>query len=260
MSGFVAFHREAIEHHLFRGDAQRLGAWLWLFSKACWKPTPFDISGRTIVLERGQLVVSRAQLAKAWGMSESAVERFLTRLQTEQMIGRETGQGRSIITICNYEKYQNLADEPGQATGQATGQPADSHRTAKEQGNKGTSISDIPDGISATPAPHLDPAKFAIDSAIALLMEAGRTEAKARSLIGKWRKACSDGQLIDAVTRARERSIADPVAFLAQQLNHTPTRRTGHDRPDHDQRDQPSDPFARAQLAREARRAADGGG
>lgn len=138
MSGFVALHREAMDHPLFHGDAQRLGAWLWLVARAAWKPTPFDLSGRIITLERGQLCASRSQMAKAWGMSESSVERYLARLQTEQMIGRETGQGRSIITICNYAKYQDISDEAGQATGRATGQRPDSDRTAKEQGNKGT--------------------------------------------------------------------------------------------------------------------------
>ena len=167
-----------VEHPLFRGDAQRLGAWSWLVLKACWKPTPFDISGRTVTLERGQLCVSRAQLATAWGWSPSAVERFLTRLEAENMIDREAGQGRTVLTICNYAKYQDNSEAPGQPngrdptrtggrskTGQATGQPnndathgnddlfeqeneapgqptgqrSDSHRTTKEQGNKGTS-------------------------------------------------------------------------------------------------------------------------
>lgn len=138
MSGFIALHREAVDHHLFSGDAQRMGAWFWLLAKACWKPTKFSVSGATITLERGQLCVSRSQLAAAWGMSPSGVERFLTRLETEQMIERETGQGRTVITICNYGKYQDVSGEAGQDTGQATGQRSDSDRTTKEQGNKGT--------------------------------------------------------------------------------------------------------------------------
>ncbi|WP_156367175.1 hypothetical protein [Novosphingobium sp. KN65.2] len=140
MSGFIALYRDTKDHPLFAGDSQRLGAWCWLLMTACWKPSRFNVGGTTLTLERGQLCVSRAQLSKEWGWSPSAVERFLTRLQTEQMIGRETGQGRSIVTICNYEKYQDLNGEAGQATGQATGQPPDSHRTTKEQGNKGTII------------------------------------------------------------------------------------------------------------------------
>ena len=149
MSGFIALHREAREHPLFSGDVERFGAWFWLVATACWKPTKFNAGGTIIILERGQLCVSRAQLAAAWGMSPSGVERFLTRLQTEQMIERATGQGRSIITICNYSNYQDFSNEPGQATGQATGQQSDSYRTTKEQGNKGT-IEEEPNGSPST--------------------------------------------------------------------------------------------------------------
>lgn len=138
MSGFITLHREAIEHPLFAGDSARFGAWVWMVARACWKPTAFDLHGAIVTLQRGQFVASRSQMAKAWGWSESAVERFLTRLKTEQMIERATGQGRSVITICNYAKYQDGSEEPGQATEQATGQRPDSDRTAKEQGNKET--------------------------------------------------------------------------------------------------------------------------
>jgi len=43
-----------------------------------------------------------------------------------------TEQGRSVITICNYAKYQDITNEGGQATEQQTGQQSDSDRTAKE--------------------------------------------------------------------------------------------------------------------------------
>lgn len=138
VSGFICLHRDALDHPLLQ-DAGRLGAFLWLVARAAWKPVPFDINGKVIIIERGQLCTSRSLLAKAWGWSPSAVERFLTRLKTEQMIEQATGQGKSIITICNYEKYQSISSEAGQTTGQATGQASDSDRTAKEQGNKGTS-------------------------------------------------------------------------------------------------------------------------
>ncbi|MFN3474066.1 MAG: hypothetical protein ACK4ZW_08480 [Blastomonas sp.] len=136
MSGFAAISRGMLDHPLFDGDSARAGAWLWMVLRACWKPTPYDVGGKIITLERGQLCASRAQMAKAWGWSPSAVERFLARLQTEQMIGRATGQGKSIITICNYAKYQDISDRPEQPTEQPTGQLPDSDRTTKEQGNQ----------------------------------------------------------------------------------------------------------------------------
>lgn len=138
MSGFFVMHRGWRDSPVFRGEFSRGDAWVWLIENACWKPTKFDVKGKTITLERGQLCASRDYLAKVWGWSSSAVERFLARLQTEQMIGRETGQGKSIVTISNYAKYQDVGSQTGQEPGQQSGQRSDRDRTAKEQGNKGT--------------------------------------------------------------------------------------------------------------------------
>lgn len=143
MSGYIALHRDAFEHPLLR-DAERFKAWFWLVSRACWKETRYDIRGKTVTLQRGQLCTSRTQLSEELGWSQSAVERFLTRLETEQMIGRATGQGKSIVTICNYDKYQQAEDETGQATGQATGQKSDSNRTAKEEGKERKKYNNTP--------------------------------------------------------------------------------------------------------------------
>ena len=120
-----------------------------------------------------------------------------------------------------------------------------------------------PDGDVARPdpveTPPIDFAKVAIDSAIAILVAAGRSEAQARRLIGKWRQTFTDGQLIDAVARARERSVADPAAFLAQQLHHDTPRRQNHGKParNHHDDDEPRNPFVRAALERQAERAAE---
>ncbi|MFC0683039.1 hypothetical protein [Novosphingobium clariflavum] len=62
MSGFVAMERGALDHPLLK-DAERFRAWFWIVSKACWKPTPYDVNGKIISLDRGQLCASRSQLA-----------------------------------------------------------------------------------------------------------------------------------------------------------------------------------------------------
>ena len=117
MSGFATIQRDARKHPLFHGDADRFGAWVWLILGAAWKPTPFDIAGKTVTLERGQICVSIRQLGDEWGWSKSKVDRFLTRLETETMIERKAGQGRCIITICNYEKYQEQRDTDRDSSG-----------------------------------------------------------------------------------------------------------------------------------------------
>lgn len=181
MSGFITMQRDALDHHLIGKDPARFYAWFWMVAEACWRDTKFDINGKTIDVLRGQFVASRARLADAWGWSPSAVERFLTRLETEQMIGRDTGQGRSIITIRNYEKYNPSSDGTGQATGQATGQRPDSDRTTKEQGNKGTIE---PNGSNTPPTPQKPkpPAKVAMTDD----WQPGPLPASVAALVAKW--------------------------------------------------------------------------
>lgn len=138
--GWFKIHREIFEHPLFdvsteRGS-KRFIAWVWMIAEASHKMRRKDVGGQIITLRRGQFSHSRVFIAEALGWSEAAVERFLFRLKTEQMIEQETGQGQRVITICNYEKYQARENQTGQATGQATGQGADRQRTEPEEGKK----------------------------------------------------------------------------------------------------------------------------
>lgn len=150
MTGFITLHREATEHPLFKGDAQRFGAWVWLVAKACWKPTRYNVGGKTITLERGQFCASVRELADAWGMSKSAADRFLARLKTEAMIGTDTGTGRLVITISNYSKYQDIGGGAGTDGGTPTGTAAGQQRDIKEPGNQETSLVEEADA-SSTP-------------------------------------------------------------------------------------------------------------
>lgn len=140
-AGWIKVDRALWDDPLFRGHPSRVGAWLWLVGHARWKPGTFDINGHIVVLERGQLCVSRFQLADALGWSESAVDRFLTRLKSARMIERNSEHGRSIITICDYERFQGESLEAGQATEHQIERRADSNRTAKEERKKDKNIS-----------------------------------------------------------------------------------------------------------------------
>ena len=152
MSGFIILDRSAFEHPLLK-DGDRFRAFFWMVAKACWKPTPFDIGGRIITLQRGQFCASVRGMADEWGWSKSAVDRFLTRLETETMIERKAGHGKLVITICNYSKYQDTGEAGRDGSGTASGTAAGQQRDIKEQGNKGT-IEEEPDGSSSPPTPQ----------------------------------------------------------------------------------------------------------
>lgn len=155
MSGFVAVSRDMLRHPLFEGEPQRVYAWMWLISNAAWRPVPFDVGGKIITIQRGQVCASIRQLAEEWGMSKSSAERFVTRLKTETMIETEAGHGKLVITLCNYEKYQHSGDTKRDASRDSGGTAAGRQRDIKEQGNKGTRVKEkekaraetlIPDG------------------------------------------------------------------------------------------------------------------
>ncbi len=157
MSGFVRLERGAFDHPILR-DPLRFRAWFWLVANACWKPSRYDVNGKVIELQRGQVCASLRQLADAWGMSKSATERFIDRLKTETMIGTDTGTGRYVITIRNYDKYNPQAEMSGTVNGTLNGTAAGQQRDIKEQGNKGTSEKVVAIATRASgDAPELKP-------------------------------------------------------------------------------------------------------
>lgn len=135
MSGFVAISRSMLDHPLFKGEPQRVYAWVWLISNAAWKPTPFDVNGKIVTIERGQVCASIRHLAEEWGMSKSAAERFITRLKTETMIETAAGHGKLVITLCNYEKYQALEKRKRDSNRDTSGTAAGHERDIKEPYN-----------------------------------------------------------------------------------------------------------------------------
>lgn len=139
MSGFVRLDREAFDHPLLQ-DHSRFYAWFWLVSNACWRARDFDDHGKTIRLEEGQLSVTVRQLADAWGWSKSAVDRFLTRLETETMIERKAGHRRMVLTICNWAKYNGSDERERDKSGTRSGTRAGQERDINKQGNQDTII------------------------------------------------------------------------------------------------------------------------
>lgn len=60
----------------------------------------------------------------------------------------------------------------------------------------------------------IDPAKAMFDAGIGLLGQAGIAAAKARGLVGKWRRENGDEAVIAALGKAKREGALDPVAFI----------------------------------------------
>lgn len=159
--GVFAVDRGLFEHPMFADESlTEREAWMWLVSEAAWKDRPRRIGSVVVHLRRGQLAASIRFMAEAWGWSKSKVGRFLDRLKTGTMIGHETGHGVSIITICNYDKYQRVSLPEGTIIGTETGTAAGQQRDKRED------IEDIERGDGGERAPISQAVEIATDIAV----------------------------------------------------------------------------------------------
>lgn len=120
---YVRRSRSSDDHYLWKKDAKKpwhwKEAWEWLYTNAAWRPAGKRLARGVADLQRGQLAVTIRGLAGLWNWSTGAVRYFLKRLAEEAMIesavastkistsfGPRASYRATIITICNYEKFQ----------------------------------------------------------------------------------------------------------------------------------------------------------
>jgi ArsR family metal-binding transcriptional regulator len=87
-----------------------------------------------IAVNRGQVVTSRQHLSQMTGISEQSVRTGLIRLKSTSEITIKSTNKYTIITICNYDKYQTSKIEINQEINQqinnqsTSNQPATNHK------------------------------------------------------------------------------------------------------------------------------------
>jgi len=95
---------------MFRSDKDKL-CWLWLLENAVVKEATVSISNKPVKINRGQLCYSIRFLAKAWGANPSYVRCFLKHLKKWHAIHTVNDTGQTLITICNYSRFQDKQSE-----------------------------------------------------------------------------------------------------------------------------------------------------
>jgi hypothetical protein len=128
-------------------------AWQWLICEAAFKARKKRIGATVFDLERGQLACSLRFMAEAWQWKKDKVARFLKRLETATMIATQARHDATVITVCNYDRYQKVSLPPIQEN--AT---PDETRTRQErdklENTKNTEVTDddaAPRGALVTP-------------------------------------------------------------------------------------------------------------
>lgn len=115
MEYYIPISRRIFEHPFWCEDRvfSRFEAWLDIVQSARFEDTKQLIGNRFIEVKRGQVLVSLRFLSGRWQWSTKKVNSFLDLLIQDKMIIKETPKetGQTVITICNYDKYNFISQE-----------------------------------------------------------------------------------------------------------------------------------------------------
>lgn len=123
--GWIKLHRKLLDNPVTMKDADHLAVWIYLLLNASHNEHPALFRGEKIILKPGQLITGRKSIALALHIDESKVERILKSLKSEQQIEQQTSSKNRLISITNWEFYQQSE--------QQSEQQVNNKRTTSEQ-------------------------------------------------------------------------------------------------------------------------------
>lgn len=105
--GWVSIHRQISDNDLWLSEKFTRGqAWVDMILLANHKDGFVRVRGNKVDLKRGQLGWSKERLAERWQWSRKKVSSFLNELEKEQQIAQQKSLILSVVTIVNYDKFQ----------------------------------------------------------------------------------------------------------------------------------------------------------
>ncbi len=110
MAGWISLHRKILQNKNFQSP-EKLAVWLYLLLSANHKKTITIYRGTVIILQRGQLITGRRKIAKLFKLTESKIQRILDFFEKEKQIIQHTTPNFRLITIVNYDEYQQEKSE-----------------------------------------------------------------------------------------------------------------------------------------------------
>ena len=133
--GVFSIDRKLIDHPLVGiENPKKMAAWIWMLSEARWKDSEIFIKGKMVILKRGQLSCSYRFMANRVKMSIQEIRTFLKQLKTNTLINIENNTGQNIITICNYDTYQDIKKYNNTRNNKTATQQQHSSNTNKNTG------------------------------------------------------------------------------------------------------------------------------
>ena len=125
MNGWIKIHRKILDNSIWnlREPYDKRSAWIYLLLKASHEDMAVEFKGETVNLKSGTLIDTYRHFSDTWMWPLAKVQRYIEKLKTIQMINAERYKGGTLISIVNWEFYQDLVD----ATDTPTDTPTDTN-------------------------------------------------------------------------------------------------------------------------------------
>lgn len=135
--GWVSIHRKLQDSEIWNLEKFTRGqAWVDMILMANHTDKSFFLRGIEIHVKRGQIARSETSLAEKWKWSRGKLRRFFSWLETRQQIVQQKNKLLSIVTIVNYEEYQQNGTTNGTTNGQQTVQQTDTNNNVNNEDNE----------------------------------------------------------------------------------------------------------------------------
>ncbi|MEX5935728.1 DnaD domain protein [Mammaliicoccus sciuri] len=127
MAGWISLHRSIENHWLYEEDRKfsKFETWIDLLLMVNHKDNKTIMDGKLVTVKRGQRITSLRKLGDRWKWSLTKVDSFLRLLEQDKMIVVKKDTKKTLVTIVNYDIYQNIDLEKRHRK--------DSEKTEKEQ-------------------------------------------------------------------------------------------------------------------------------
>ena len=107
--GWIKLHRKINECWIWEEKPfDKARAWIDLLLLANHSDKKLLFNGNVVTVKKGQYLTSIRKLSERWGWSYDKVSRFIKVLVSEDMLQKESDSSRTLLTIVNYEVYQDV--------------------------------------------------------------------------------------------------------------------------------------------------------
>ena len=113
-NGWIKIYRKTIDNPIVCKDTDHLAVWIYLLCEATHSEIDVIFKGKRITLQPGQLITGRKKIADKFHISEYKVQRILKLFESAQQIAQQASNQNRLVTILNWEYYQQDAQQDEQ--------------------------------------------------------------------------------------------------------------------------------------------------